>query len=147
MLLHDQPPPRGPELVVITCGSRKLDHRAPAGELYTGSYHRACRRAAEALEPERLLILSSAYGLLRLDDIVDPYDTAVDDPDSITAAELVAQAEARGVRWLDPVVVFAGAGHVRLARAVWPHALSPLAGIGGMGKHIAYMNALSKGAA
>jgi hypothetical protein len=147
MLLNDPPPPWRPELVVITCGSRKLDHRAPAGELYTGTYHRACRRAAEALEPERLLILSSAYGLLRLDDIIDPYDTAVDDPDSITAAQLIVQAEERGVLSLDPVVVFAGARHVRLAHAVWPHAMSPLAGIGGMGKHIAYMNALSRGAA
>jgi hypothetical protein len=147
MLLPDQQSLCRPELVVITCGSRKLDHRAPAGELYTGGYHRACRRAAEALDPERLLILSSAYGLLRLDDIVEPYDTAVDDPGSITAAELVVQAEERGVLWLDPVVVFAGARHVGLARAVWPHAVSPLAGIGGMGKHIAFMNALAKGPA
>ena len=145
MFPYDQPPPRRPELVVITCGSRKLDHRAPAGELYIGSYHRACRRAAEALEPERLLILSSAYGLLRLEDVVDPYDTGVDDPDSITAAELIVQAEQRGVLSLDPVVVFAGGRHVRLARAVWPHALSPLTGVGGMGKHIAYLNALAKG--
>lgn len=132
-----------PELVVITCGSRKLEHRAPAGELYTGGYHRACRKAAEALRPDRVLILSSAYGLLALDDVVDPYDTAVDDLNAITAAELIDQAEVRGLIRLDPVVVFAGSRHVKLARAVWPHAVSPLSGVGGMGKQIAYLNAMA----
>ncbi|MGY4737280.1 DUF6884 domain-containing protein [Streptomyces sp. B21-108] len=38
-------------------------------------YLRACRTAAEALRPDRLLILSARYGLLDLDDVVEPYDT------------------------------------------------------------------------
>lgn len=135
--------PARPELVVITCGSRKLEHRAPAGELYIGGYHRACRKAAEALQPDRVLILSSAYGLLAPSDIVDPYDTAIDSPRAITATELIDQAGIRGVLRLDPVVVLAGDRHVRLARAVWPHAVSPLTGIGGMGRQIAYLNAIS----
>ncbi|MEW1642653.1 DUF6884 domain-containing protein [Streptomyces sp. NPDC091219] len=50
-----------PELVVIPCGSRKLDHPARAADLYTGSYHRACRATAEALRPDRLLILSARH--------------------------------------------------------------------------------------
>ena len=144
MTTHPTLPLDRPELVVITCGSRKLDHRALAGELYTGGYHRACRRAAEALAPDRLLILSSAYGLLALDDVVDPYDTSVDAPTAITAAQLIDQASARGLLQLDPVVVFAGAGHVRLVRAVWPHAVSPLSGVGGMGKQIAFLNAIAE---
>lgn len=53
-----------PELVVIPCGSRKLGRRARAADLYVGSYHRACRRAADALGPDRQLILSARYGLL-----------------------------------------------------------------------------------
>ncbi|GAX57493.1 hypothetical protein SO3561_09063 [Streptomyces olivochromogenes] len=57
------------------CGSRKLGRRARAADLYVGSYHRACRKAADALRPDRLLILSARYGLLDLDDVVDPYDT------------------------------------------------------------------------
>ena len=143
MAPHPGLPIDRPELVVITCGSRKLEHRAPAGELYIGGYHRACRKAAEALGPDRLLILSSAYGLLGLEDIVDPYDTAVDAPNAITVPELINQAEVRGLLRLDPVVVFAGSRHVGLVRAVWPHAVSPLNGVGGMGKQIAYLNAIA----
>lgn len=133
-----------PELIVITCGSRKVDHRAPAGELYTGPYHRACRRAAEALQPERLLILSSAYGLLGVDDVIDPYDTPFGTAGSVTGARLVAQAHERGVLDLDPVVVLAGRRHFQLAQSVWPHAVSPLTGIGGMGHQIAYLTALAR---
>lgn len=132
------------ELIVITCGSRKLDHPAPAGELYTGAYHRACRRAAEALAPRRLLILSSAHGLLGVDDMVEPYDIAFGAADSIGPEQLAAQARERGLLDLDTVVVLAGAKHFRLARSVWPHAQNPLTGLGGMGHQISYLNALAK---
>lgn len=134
---------QSPELIVITCGSRKLGHPAPAGDLYTGSYHRACRRAAEALRPDHLLILSSFYGLVALHEVIEPYDTAIEDSGSVTAEQLVQQARQRGVLELDPVVVLAGARHTALARKVWPHAVNPLQGVGGMGRQIAHLNALA----
>lgn len=136
-----------PELVVIPCGSRKLDRRAPAGDLYVGSYHRACRRAAEALEPGRLLILSARYGLLDLDDVVEPYDTPHGAADSITAAALVEQARRRGVILGSPVVALGGARHVSLVRSVWPGVLNPLAGTRGMGEQMARLAAMRKQAA
>lgn len=61
MTPNDQLAYAKPELVVIPCGSRKLDHPARAADLYTGSYHRACRAAAEALRPDQLLILSARH--------------------------------------------------------------------------------------
>lgn len=132
------------ELIIITCGSRKLEHPAPAGELYIGGYHRACRSAAVALEPERLLILSSAHGLLRTDEVIDPYDTAFGATGSVGAERLAAQAHEAGLVELDPVVVLAGRRHYELIKAVWPHAVCPLTGLGGMGNQIAYLNALAK---
>lgn len=132
------------ELIIITCGSRKLEHPAPAGELYIGAYHRACRRAADALEAERLLILSSAHGLLRTDEVIDPYDTAFGAAGSVGAERLAAQAHEAGLIELDPVVVLAGRRHYELVKTVWPHAICPLTGLGGMGSQIAYLNALAK---
>ncbi|WP_322974053.1 DUF6884 domain-containing protein [Actinacidiphila oryziradicis] len=50
----------------------------PAGELYTGSYHRAARRAAETLmqgaRAGRVLILSARWGLVAPDERIAPYD-------------------------------------------------------------------------
>ncbi|MFJ5272473.1 DUF6884 domain-containing protein [Streptomyces sp. NPDC088358] len=135
-----------PELIVIPCGARKLDHRARAADMYIGSYHRACRRAAEALRPDRLVILSARYGLLGLDDEIDPYDTAHGAADAVTARLLQDQAAERGIRDLDPVMVLGGARHVTLAKAVWPHALTPLSGTRGMGEQVARLAAMARSA-
>ncbi|MFG2358383.1 DUF6884 domain-containing protein [Streptomyces sp. NPDC048521] len=136
-----------PELVVIPCGARKLDHRARAADMYIGSYHRACRRAAEALRPDRLVILSARYGLLDLDDEIEPYDTPHGAVGAVTVGLLRDQARTRGIVALDPVVVLGGARHVTLARSVWPHALTPLSGTRGMGEQLARLAAMARSAA
>lgn len=135
-----------PELIVVPCGARKLDRRARAADMYVGSYHRACRRAAEALRPDRLVILSARYGLLDLDDEIEPYDTAHGAAGSVTADVLRDQAVRRGVAGLDPVVVLGGARHVALATAVWPHARTPLSGTRGMGEQVARLSAMARSA-
>ncbi|WP_043664825.1 DUF6884 domain-containing protein [Streptomyces xylophagus] len=134
-----------PELVVIPCGSRKLDRPARAADLYIGSYHRACRHAAEALRPDRLLILSARHGLLDLDDVVEPYDTPHGTTDAVTSQLLLEQAALRDIVLLDPVVALGGARHVDLVRSVWQHARMPLAGTRGMGEQMARLAALRKG--
>ncbi|MFD9006250.1 DUF6884 domain-containing protein [Streptomyces sp. NPDC059582] len=133
-----------PELVVIPCGSRKLDRPAPAADMYVGSYHRACRKGAEALRPDRLLILSARHGLLDLDDVIEPYDTPHGAVGSVTARLLREQATLRGIMGLDPVVALGGARHVGLVRAIWPHARTPLAGTRGMGEQMARLAAMRK---
>jgi hypothetical protein len=135
-----------PELIVIPCGARKLDHRARAADMYVGSYHRACRRAAEALRPDRLVILSAHYGLLDPGDEIDPYDTPHGAAGAVTAELLRDQAARRGLTERDPVVVLGGARHVALATAVWPHALNPLSGTRGMGEQVARLAAMARAA-
>lgn len=135
-----------PELIVIPCGARKLDHRARAADMYIGAYHRACRRAAEALRPDRLVILSARYGLLDLKDEIEPYHTPHGAADAVTARLLRDQAAERGMVALDPVVVLGGARHVALAQAVWPHAHTPLSGTRGMGEQFARLAAMARSA-
>src|SRR4051794_33494445 len=91
-----------PELVVISCGSRKLNRPARAADMYTGSYHRACRKTAEALRPDRILVLSAHYGLLDLDDIIEPYDTPHGAAGAVTAQILLEQAALHDSLLLDP---------------------------------------------
>lgn len=134
-----------PELVVIPCGSRKLVRRTRAADMYVGSYHRACRKAADALQPDQLLILSARYGLLDLDDVIEPYDTAHGAADAITDQVLLKQATLRDIVRLDPVVALGGARHVSLVRSIWPHARTPLAGTRGMGEQMARLAVLRNG--
>ncbi|WP_181802073.1 DUF6884 domain-containing protein [Streptomyces shenzhenensis] len=134
-----------PQLVVIPCGSRKLGWPARAADIYVGSYHRACRRAADALRPDRLLILSARHGLLDLDDVIEPYDTPHGAADAVTSQILLAQATMRNIVHLDPVVALGGARHIDLLRSVWPHIHTPLAGARGMGGQMARLAAIREG--
>ncbi|MFF0290755.1 DUF6884 domain-containing protein [Streptomyces sp. NPDC005262] len=134
-----------PELVVIPCGSRKLGRRARAADMYVGSYHRACRKTADALQSDRLLILSARHGLLDLDDVIDPYDTPHGAADAVTDQVLLQQATLRDIVRLDPVVALGGARHVSLVRTIWPHARAPLTGTRGMGEQMARLARLRNG--
>ena len=118
-----------PALVVIPCGRRKRDVPTPAGDLYCGGYFVSCRRAALALDaPNGYLILSAKYGLLRPTQVIPPYDMHMGDRGCVTPGQVIQQARAMGVRNLRPVVVFGGVEYVNVARAVWPHAITPLKG-------------------
>ncbi|MFJ9567173.1 DUF6884 domain-containing protein [Streptomyces fuscichromogenes] len=145
MTAHDHLGYFEPRLVVIPCGSRKLGSPARSADMYVGSYHRACRRAADALRPDLLLILSARHGLLDLDDVIEPYDTPHGAPDAVTSQVLLEQATRRDLLGLDPVVALGGARHVSLVRSVWPHVRTPLAGARGMGEQMARLAALREG--
>lgn len=60
-------------MIVIACARRKLDHAAPARELYVGSTFRLASDAAIA-QGEPWAILSARYGLLSPDDTIAPYE-------------------------------------------------------------------------
>lgn len=121
-------------LVVIPCGVAKARHRSPAGLLYTSGVHRLAQRAARALTgPDSIRILSAKHGLLPLDQLVDPYDLRLGEPESVTPDELREQAGKQGLLGRPDVVVLAGRDYTRLVLEVFPHAVAPLAGTGGIG--------------
>lgn len=126
-----------PPLVIVGCGAAKQSVRTTAGQMYVGSYHRACRRAAAAATtPARTLILSAAHGLLRLDDEIDPYNLRMGQPGAVGADQVLRQATTQGLLDETPIVL-AGTAYTSVASTVWPTAHTPLAGVGGMGKQLA----------
>jgi hypothetical protein len=132
-------------LVIAPCGGRKLSTPAPAGELYVGGYHLACRRAAAVLTtPDRILILSALHGLLPLDRVIAPYDLRMGQPGSITPAALRRQAEQLHLVDEPRVIVLAGRAYTTAALAVWPAAATPLAGAGGLGRQLARLASIAR---
>jgi hypothetical protein len=135
-----------PNLVVIVpCGGRKADAPAPAGELYTGTYHRAARRAADTLTANggRVLILSSLHGLVTLDQILAPYELRAGQPGTVTGETLRAQAAALGITDA-ATVVLGGRAYVELARQVWPALAAPLDKTRGIGEQMSRLAAIYK---
>jgi uncharacterized protein DUF6884 len=61
------------DIAVVGCGAAKLDHPAPAADLYTGGLYRACRAYAEHAVGE-WVILSALHGIVTPETILEPYD-------------------------------------------------------------------------
>ncbi|MFD9593109.1 DUF6884 domain-containing protein [Kitasatospora sp. NPDC059973] len=133
-------------VIIVPCGGAKLDDVAPAGEMYTGTYHRAARRAAEQLAGPggRVIILSAKYGLLPLDQWIRPYDLKAGDPGTVTPATLRHQAFALLLGGAE-VTVLGGSAYVALARSVWPHAAAPLHGTRGIGEQMQRLASIAVG--
>lgn len=133
--------PAASRLVVIPCGSAKREgfQAWPAGVLYVGSYHRACRAAADRLAADtgaRVMILSAWYGLVSLERPLWTYNVTAGDPRAVKPYRIRRQAVAMGVLDAD-VTVLAGSRYVRLAREVFPDAAAPLEGTRGIGEQLA----------
>ncbi len=93
---------------VVPCSGQKLDHAAPAAELYVGqmfrhTFERAteCARLDQAagLGPARVLILSARWGLITPDTVIEPYELKMGAPGSVTPETLAAQAVDLGIDW------------------------------------------------
>lgn len=118
-------------LVVIGCGAGKLDHPAPAAELYTGTYFRECLATARAIaDPESIRILSAKHGLVRLDDVLEPYDVTLGDPfDRIPTRAVTAQAIDQGLAGRR-VLALCSARYADVLRAAGFKVDAPLANLG-----------------
>lgn len=75
---------------MLSCVSKKLDRAAPAGELYVSSLFKLALGYASLLAPTDIFILSAKYGLVGIDDIIEPYDVTLN---SMGAAERRAWAK------------------------------------------------------
>ena len=60
-------------LFLIACSAHKLDHPAPARELYTGQAFRLAIAAADRCGAD-VLILSALHGLVQPGEVLAPYD-------------------------------------------------------------------------
>ena len=67
-----------PDVVLVSCSKLKLEHPAPAKELYVSPLFRAGRAAAEATG-QPWFILSAEHGLVDPDQLLEPYDFRLSD--------------------------------------------------------------------
>lgn len=131
--------------VVVGCGARKAEHPAPIADLYTGSYHAQCVRAATRLtDRSRVVILSGRYGLVRLTDptVREPYEQRIDQPGAVTTDELHTQGDRLGLSWpLERVIVLAGKAYTAPLLTVVDHrnVELPFDGTRGIGDHKALL--------
>lgn len=62
------------KVVLISCASKKLHNKSKARDLYVSPLFQKNLKYAKSLNPDKIFILSAKYGLLRLNDEIEPYD-------------------------------------------------------------------------
>lgn len=62
------------QIVLISCVSKKLSHRAKAKDLYISTLFKLNLKYVNKLSPDGIYILSAKYGLLNLDQKINPYE-------------------------------------------------------------------------
>ena len=67
------------KVILISCASKKLRTRAKAESLYVSPLFKFNLAYARKLNPDAVYILSAKYGLLGLDQVIQPYEAALND--------------------------------------------------------------------
>jgi hypothetical protein len=128
-------------LYLIACSAAKLDHAAPAAQLYTGQAFRLAMAAAERAGAD-VIILSALHGAVYPNLPIAPYnltlsEMAADDRRQWAANVRHALSEYQG----RAITVLAGK-HYAAAVESWPNVSRPLAGLG-IGQHLAAVKNLN----
>ena len=64
-------------VVLSSCVSKKLPHKAKARDLYISPLFRMNLKYAQRFSPYKVFILSAKYGLVELDEEIEPYDVTI----------------------------------------------------------------------
>jgi hypothetical protein len=78
------------KIVLISCVSKKLPHRAKAKDLYISDLFVKSLAYAHTLHPDRVFVLSAKYGLVNIEEELDPYEQTLN---SMPTAEIRQWAE------------------------------------------------------
>jgi len=62
------------KIILISCSSTKLDHIAKAKNLYISPLFKYNLKYAQSFSPAKIFILSAKYGLLSLEQEIEPYN-------------------------------------------------------------------------
>lgn len=64
-------------VALIACSRAKLPHAAQAKDLYTGTRFRLACGWASRHDVDEVFILSARHGLLRMEEVLEPYDESL----------------------------------------------------------------------
>ena len=110
------------KITLISCVSKKQSIRSVASKLYTSSLFKFNLRYAQKIHSDKIFILSAKYGLITLDEEIEPYDITLNNmraSERENWAEMVVE-KLRGLANLhkDRFVLLAG---VRYREHLLPH--------------------------
>lgn len=128
--------------VFISCGKKKVPHKEVAEKLYTGIFFDSQLNYAKNLNPDYIFILSAKYGLVQLDDVLEPYELTLKNMGKSDrkqwADKVIIQLKGINFDFSQPVVFLAGEYYREFLTNYFVNYTAPLQGLP-IGKQIQYM--------
>jgi cytoplasmic iron level regulating protein YaaA (DUF328/UPF0246 family) len=128
-------------IVIIPCGALKRKIKCQAQHLYIGSYFKSnLKWALSILEPNKILILSAKYGLIKLHEMISPYDLFMGDDGSVDIKTVSDQIDELQIR--DKIIIaLGGKNYLQCLRNAGLKIKAPVEGFGmGRQMHILKIN-------
>ena len=120
-------------IVLISCVKSKLDVPARAAELYTSTLFRLNLAYARQLQPDAIYILSAKYGLLELDQVIEPYEKTLNKMDEydkrVWAMQVLASLRRKADLNADRFIFLAGVNYRKYLVPHMAHVEIPLEGL------------------
>ena len=134
-------------VVLISCVKKKLDHAAPAKDLYSSPLFRLSWEYAQTRNPDKIFILSAKYHLLDPEKVVEPSDQTLKRMNRQErkgwSAEVLKELRDNTDTKNDKFVLLAGRSYLGYIEDEIVHKEEPLKGLS-IGKRISKLNELTK---
>lgn len=121
-------------VVLISCVKKKLPNKARAGELYNSPFFKYMLRYAETYRPKKIFVLSAKYGLVGIDEEIEPYDLTLNTMSLRTrknwADNVLVKLKKETNVESDEFVILAGNKYREFLLADLPRHVIPLMGMG-----------------
>ena len=129
-------------IILISCVSMKLDRKAKAKDLYISPLFKMNLAYAELLKPKKIYILSAKYGLVDLEDELEPYEQTLNTMKmgqvKDWAIDVIEQMQGKINFQNDEIVFLAGERYRKFLMPLCRHAKVPLEGLG-IGKQLGWL--------
>lgn len=130
------------KFVLISCVSKKLSNKAKAKDLYVSPLFRYNLKYAFSLNPDKIFILSAKYGLVNLDDEIEPYDKTLNKMNKVERREwsekVLSQLENKVNLKNDEIIFLAGKNYREYLLPYITNYKIPLEGLS-IGKQLKYL--------
>lgn len=120
-------------VVLISCVSNELDHKAQAKYMYTSNLFKYSLKYAQKLNPDKIFILSAKYHLLYLDREIEPYNVTLNKMPvkerKLGAEEIIRELRENADLENDKFIILAGENYAKFIRDKLKHVEEPLKGL------------------
>lgn len=135
-------------IVLISCVSKKLSVSAKAKELYKSALFNKSLEYAKNLNPDEIYILSAKYHLVKLDDVIEPYDLTLNklkkEEKRKWGEEVIQQLEKVADLKQDKFIILAGKNYIEPIKHYLTYVVLPLAGMK-IGERLQYLDESKRG--